>query len=57
MGRTACTEPKCLYKGALKIFFLIKIHLPNTFCGALLKYCRDADPIAQNKCDDTAAAS
>jgi len=25
MGRTACTEPQCLYKGALYLFYL-----PNT---------------------------
>jgi len=23
MGRTACTEPQCLYKGALYLYFLL----------------------------------
>jgi hypothetical protein len=25
MGRTACIEPQCLYKGALHFFFLVLI--------------------------------
>jgi hypothetical protein len=33
---------------------VIEIHVPHTFCGALLKCCRDADPIVKNKCDYTA---
>ena len=24
MGRTTCTEPQCLYKGALYLFYLLK---------------------------------
>jgi len=26
MGRTACTEPQCLYKGALYLYFTITPH-------------------------------
>jgi len=26
MGRTACTEPQCLYKGALYLFYTIEIY-------------------------------
>ena len=25
MGRTACTQPQCLYKGAIYIFFTLKV--------------------------------
>ena len=28
MGRTACTEPQCLYKGALYLFYLPVCYLP-----------------------------
>jgi hypothetical protein len=30
MGRTACTEPQCLYKGALYLFYL-KLYFVITF--------------------------
>jgi hypothetical protein len=28
MGRTACTEPQCLYKGALYLYFYIYYDKP-----------------------------
>ena len=31
MGRTACTEPQCLYKGALYLFPLISIYANAMF--------------------------
>ena len=37
MGRTACTEPQCLYKGALYLFFTLQ----TSTCGhntVLLSY-------------------
>ena len=27
MGRTACTEPQCLYKGALSLYLTVQLHL------------------------------
>jgi hypothetical protein len=30
MGRTACTEPQCLYKGAKKYIFLMLVESLNT---------------------------
>ena len=38
MGRTACTEPQCLYKGDLYLFLTIEVkkdHLPLSY--ALIK--------------------
>ena len=37
MGRTACTEPQCLYEGALYFILLVAIdHEPNSyFCIAI----------------------
>jgi len=29
MGRTACTEPQCLYKGALYLFYYFKLAKPT----------------------------
>jgi len=31
MGRTACTEPQCLYKGALYLLFYYKHHATEVF--------------------------
>ena len=45
MGRTACTEPQCLYKGALYLFYLYqtdrKWHssIPETFHRICPSYC------------------
>ena len=33
MGRTACTEPQCLYKGALYSFVLEAESTPGPQCG------------------------
>jgi len=30
MGRTACTEPQCLYNGALYIFYVLYEHTDIT---------------------------
>jgi len=27
MGRTACTEPQCMYKGALYLFFTLSVRV------------------------------
>ena len=45
MGRTACTEPQCLYKGAVYLFFTKgsnKTQTPGTFCAVMnpLFFCR-----------------
>jgi hypothetical protein len=51
MGRTACTEPQCLYKGALYMaclashLFVNDIHiLTHYFYNALLRLCRSQWP-------------
>jgi len=31
MGRTACTEPQCLYKGDLYLFFTLQVELNNMY--------------------------
>ena len=31
MGRTACTEPQCLYKGDLYLFYIYRIPVGATF--------------------------
>jgi hypothetical protein len=55
MGRTACTEPQCLYKGALYLYLTVELYLysrygpyglyrasvPNK--GALYLYLRQYD--------------
>jgi len=33
MGRTACTEPQCLYKGALYITVELYLYSPYGPCG------------------------
>jgi len=33
MGRTACTEPQCLYKGALYRTFYSETGRPNDLCN------------------------
>ena len=37
MGRTACTEPQCLYKGALYLFYASYLYL---FSASLTNWCR-----------------
>ena len=32
MGRTACTEPQCLYKGALYIYLTVEQYLYSPMC-------------------------
>jgi len=44
MGRTACTEPHCLYKGDLYLYLLRRLlNLASVFCHAggnvCMKYC------------------
>ena len=31
MGRTACTEPQCLYKGALHLYLTVKLYLYSPY--------------------------
>ena len=31
MGRTACTEPQCLYKGALYLYLFLPVHVQTEF--------------------------
>jgi len=31
MGRTACTEPQCLYKGALYLYLTVELYLYSPF--------------------------
>ena len=31
MGRTACTEPQCLYKGALYLYLTVKLYLYSPY--------------------------
>jgi hypothetical protein len=31
MGRTACTEPQCLYKGALYIYLTVELYLYSRY--------------------------
>jgi len=39
MGRTACTEPQCLYKGALYLFTSILMSRPSVQAQPTQKYC------------------
>jgi hypothetical protein len=53
MGRPACTEPQCLYKGALYLFFLNEVNFiiiinplfvticPETFSNLCVDSVRD----------------
>lgn len=43
--------------GERNLDMVIQIRVPHTFCGALLKCCRDAGPIVQNRCDYAAAGT
>ena len=48
MGRTACTEPQCLYKGDLYLYFTFSLKRP-----LLVETCRSAvylHPIDFNSC-------
>jgi hypothetical protein len=36
MGRTACTEPQCLYKGDLYLYYLLVHRIPNG--GTVVSY-------------------
>jgi len=38
MGRTACTEPQCLYKGALYFFFYLHNTANNSFTLPVSSY-------------------
>jgi len=53
MGRTACTEPQCLYKGALYLTFLRpNKNLECTIQGQKLQHLPDVDwggAILENK--------
>jgi hypothetical protein len=31
MGRTACTEPQCLYKGALYLYLTVELYLYSSY--------------------------
>jgi len=31
MGRTACTEPQCLYKGALYLYLTVELYLYSPY--------------------------
>ena len=31
MGRTACTEPQCLYKGALYLYLIVQLYLYSPY--------------------------
>ena len=31
MGRTACTEPPCLYKGALYLYLTVEVYLYSSY--------------------------
>ena len=43
MGRTACTEPQCLYKGDLYLYFSLPlVSVPNR-CSSSLQLIRSAD--------------
>jgi len=40
MGRTACTEPQCLYKGALYLYFsLVEVYqcFAEAYCLRIVK--------------------
>jgi len=46
MGRTACTEPQCLYKGALYLFTCIPLfHGKNGNSNAPQRYVISASPV------------
>jgi len=48
MGRTACTEPQCLYKGALYLFFFV----PTTKCmesGVYIQHIDRSIVLCQNQ--------
>jgi len=31
MGRTDCTEPQCLYKGALYLYLMVELYLNSPY--------------------------
>jgi len=45
MGRTACTEPQCLYKGALYLYIYIYICVPCSVVGIATGYGLDGPGI------------
>jgi hypothetical protein len=44
MGRTACTEPQCLYKGALYLTFTLLLSTESTSCHNSGIHNSEADP-------------
>jgi len=41
MGRTACTEPQCLYKGALYLYLTVELYLYSPYGRyGLYRACR-----------------
>jgi hypothetical protein len=51
MGRTACTEPQCLYKGALYLYLSLsactRVHFTFTFTSVPVQRCTLPLPLPQ----------
>jgi hypothetical protein len=59
MGRTACTEPQCLYKGALYLYLTVELYLYSPYgpyglysASVPAQGCILPTPFRHTKCDN-----